>query len=225
MRFHFVSAHFGSPRPWPHHIYSSHEFTSIYYDDLNTASRHNAMHPRLKSKIPKMLEWQRVSADWYIWMDSSIRLKKHTDIPRIILETCCGKPLCLFRHTKVSSIQEEVKYIVEGMSQGNSYLLDRFSGEPITEQLKIYLDDNSFLDVNLFQMSFFAYHRSAAPLMQEWFLHNCIWSIKDQISFPYVLSKSGLSYSCFEGSVLENSMFHWDWKSREQKSRSTVRKN
>ena len=91
-------AHFGGEPPWKHQIKSNkYKVTTAYYTDKNTASRHNSMTPRLKAKIPKMLEWQVVNADWYVWMDSSIRLK---DIDLEAILKCAGNnPLCFFRHT------------------------------------------------------------------------------------------------------------------------------
>ena len=62
---------------------------------------------------------------------------------------------------------------------------------------------------------------SARSLMQEWFMQNCIWSIKDQLSFPYVLAKSGFSYSLFPGTVAENDHFDWCWKERESSLSNT----
>ncbi len=216
MLFHCVSAHFGGPKPWEHNLHSSHILSSVYYDDKNMPSRHNSMHPRLKGKIPKMLEWRKTNADWYIWMDSSVKIRENIDIPEIIINTARGNPLCLFRHTQATSIKEEAACVLQGIAQGKDYFIKRYGGEPIASQTKSYLNDKNFKDTNLFQMTFFAYHRSAAPLMQEWFLHNCMWSIEDQISFPYVLSKSGMGYSCFEGSVMDNNIFDWDWISREE---------
>ena len=74
---HFVSAHFGGQAPWEHKVQSKEIDVSIaYYTDKNTPTRHNSMTPRLKAKIPKMLEWQNKKADWYVWMDSSVKLKE-----------------------------------------------------------------------------------------------------------------------------------------------------
>ena len=215
MHFHAVSAHFGSPKPWNINLTSSQKLSTRYYDDNSTPPRNNAMHPRLKGKIPKMLEWRFTKADWIIWMDSSVKVKKNLDIPEEIIKTSKGKPLCLFRHTKFSSIQKEAFIINEGIKRGNQYFSKRYNGEPIQNQVESYLKDRTFKDDKLFQMTFFAYHRSMAPLMQEWFLQNCIWSIEDQISFPYVLHKFGCDYSYFEGNALENNIFTWDWHSRE----------
>lgn len=70
-------------------------------------------------------------------------------------------------------------------------------------------------------MTAFAYHKSAAPLMQEWFLQNCLWSLEDQISFPYVLQRSGLSYALFPGTVPDNPLFRWSWETREAHLKQT----
>tara|TARA_Y100001968_G_C19436076_1_gene759776 strand:- start:1046 stop:1738 length:693 start_codon:yes stop_codon:yes gene_type:complete len=219
-RIHYVSAHFGGPIPWKHKIFSKdHNISVNYYHDLNTPSRHLSMHPRLKSKIPKMLEWKYVKAEWYVWIDSSIKLK-NIDLSKIILETAKDKSLCLFKHTQGSSILEEANSVRAQINtknwKNNHYFLKRYSGEPILEQLINYYGDKDFVDNKLFSMTFFAYHYSAINLMKEWFLHNTIWSIEDQISFPYLLQKSGLKYALFNGTILDNTeIFNWDWNTRE----------
>ncbi|WP_037991020.1 glycosyltransferase domain-containing protein [Synechococcus sp. CC9616] len=216
MKFRIVSAHFGSKKPWDITPQSKHNFSFKYYDDNNTHSREMAMHTRLKSKIPKMLEWRFHKADWYIWMDSSIRINPQSDLPEEVLKTSQGAPLCLFKHPSLHTIEEEAQVITRKTRPDLPYFYERFKGEPINQQINSYLADSNFNDNALFQMTFFAYHYSARYLMQEWFLQNCIFTIKDQLSFPYVLTKSKLKYSLFSGSVANNHMFKWDWKSREQ---------
>tara|TARA_B100000959_G_scaffold70666_2_gene74885 strand:- start:9306 stop:9977 length:672 start_codon:yes stop_codon:yes gene_type:complete len=218
---HFVSAHFGGPAPWTQRIASQkHKVTTAYYTDQNTPSRHLAMHPRLKAKIPKMLEWRFMEADWYVWLDSSIKITS-PDIIEYILQTAGDAPLCLFRHSYVNSIAEESKRVRNNLQRQIPYISKRYSGEPILEQIIHYYGDSNFRDENLFGMTFFAYHRSAAPLMQEWFNENVIWTIQDQLSFPYVLQKSGMTYSTFDGYITDpNPWFCWDWQTREQHLKS-----
>ena len=215
-RVHFVSAHFGGTTPWKQAISSEqHDVSVAYYTDSNTPSRDLAMHPRLKSKIHKMLEWRFVDAEWYVWMDSSIKLKA-PDPAALILEAAGDAPLCLFRASTRQSIVEECAVVRESMRLNHEYVARRYHGEPILEQLIHYYGDPHFIDDKLFGMTFFAYHRSAAPLMHDWFVENLIWTIQDQISFPYVLQRSGLPYSLFEGTIEgSNPLFHWDWKARE----------
>ena len=218
-RMHFVSAHFGGPVPWNFEVTSnSVEVTNTYYNDSNTPSRHLAMHPRLKSKIPKMLEWRFVDSDWYVWIDSSLRIKPDlTDLPGQILEVAGNNPLVLFRHTAANSIREEAQRVLMSMANNHEYLIKRYSGEPILEQLIHYHGDPDFVDNKLFATGFFAYHRSAAPMLQEWFNHTVTWSLQCQISFPYVLQKSGLKFSLFEGEINgDNPYITWHWQERER---------
>ena len=216
MKFCIVSAHFGGKKPWTNQIKSKHDCKFVYYDDNNMPGRENAMHPRLKSKIPKMLASRYHKADWYIWMDSSVIIKPGVDLAQCVLDTANGNPLCLFKHTKLNRIQDEVKLVKQAVKSNVEYFEKRFKGEPILSQVNHYLSDKEFTDNKLFQMTFFAYHYSARELMQEWFMQNCLWSIKDQISFPYVLQKSGLKYSLFKGDALQNDMFFWNIQKRDQ---------
>tara|TARA_B100001964_G_C14150444_1_gene561782 strand:+ start:184 stop:843 length:660 start_codon:yes stop_codon:yes gene_type:complete len=215
---HFCSAHFGGDVPWEHRISSNKiKTTCAYHTDKNTPSRSKAMLPRMKSKIPKMLEWRFVHADWYVWMDSSVKLFD-VDIPQMILNAAGDNPLCLFRHSYVNTILEEGKRLLQAMNQHDSkYHQSRYQGEPIMNQIIHYYGDTEFEDNKLFAGTFFAYHRSAAHIMQEWFNENMIWTIQDQISLPYVIHKLNVGYSLLEGTVDDNPYFWWDWRSREKK--------
>ena len=175
---HFVSAHFGGKQPWKHNIYSKTvNITTKYYTDENTPSRHNSMSPRLKAKIPKMLEWKFIDADWYVWMDSSIKLKGAIeDLPATILNLAGDNPLCLFKHTAGDSIKDESDRVLKSIADNHEYLAKRYDGEPIREQLIHYYGDKQFRDEKLFATTFFAYSRKAIPMMQDWFDQNIMWS-------------------------------------------------
>lgn len=161
-----------------------------------------------------MLEFRQVSADWYIWIDSSLRIITQTLVDDVI--AIAGQnPICLFRHHERNSIREEVDYCSRKILEGNSYFINRYAGEPMLGQLQSYCSDSQFRDDALFAMGFFAYHVSAASLMQEWFMHNILWSIQDQVSFPYVLKKSGLGYSLIPGTISSNSLVEWKVSDRD----------
>ncbi len=217
-RVHFVAAHFGGQVPWVPCISSDkHHVTFNYYNDSNTPSRHLSMHPRFKSKIPKMLEWKFVDSEWYVWMDSSIRPHKDIDIADKVLEKTGDKPICLFKHSFVNTIREEALRTLSMLKDKHGYHSIRYSGEPILDQLIHYYGDPDFIDNKLFSTSFFAYHRSQSDLMQKWFNEVVDWSLQCQISFPYVLHKSGIEYELFDGySNGSNELFTWDWPNREK---------
>ncbi len=204
MHIHFISASFNRNKSNQYIIKSSsHKISISSYDDRNYPSRRLAMHPRLKGKIPKMLEWKFINADWYVWLDDSFTVITDT-LAEDILKVAGKNKLCLFRHPNRNSIKEEFEFMQKKLNQKNLYLYSRYDGEPIEEQVKHYLNDPSFKDNNLFSMGFFAYHKSMKPLMLDWFLENITWSIQDQISFPYVLQKHKVKYSVFEGTFLRN---------------------
>ena len=217
-RVHFVCAHFGGDVPWIPDISSDkHQVTFNYYHDLNTPSRHLSMHPRFRSKIPKMLEWKNVESDWYVWMDSSIRPHRGIDLADKILSKVNNKPLCLFRHSIVNTIREEAFRTISMLRKNHDYFNVRYLGEPILDQLIHYYGDPEFTDNKLFSTNFFAYHRSITSLMENWFNEVVLWSIQCQVSLPYVLDKSGINYALFDGYTnIENELFSWDWRNREK---------
>ena len=217
-RVHFVCAHFGGKVPWKPYLNSRiHDISLNYYDDINSPSRHLSMHPRFKSKIPKMLEWRLVDSEWYVWMDSSIKPHLNIDLAELILSKADGKPLILFKHSKGSTIREEAMRTLYMLRKRHPYFLSRYSGEPILDQLIHYYGDSDFSDNMLFSTNFFAYHKSIVHMMQDWFNEVITWSLQCQVSLPYVLQKSGVEFSTFDGYTnINNKYFSWDWKYREK---------
>ena len=204
MHIHFISASFNRNKSKQFSIKSSnHKITISTYDDHNYPSRRLAMHPRLKGKIPKMLEWKFVDADWYVWLDDSFSVLTDS-LAEDILKVAGKNKLILFKHPNRNSIKEEYEFMQKKLNKKNLYLFSRYAGEPIKKQVEHYLNDSSFRDNKLFSMGFFAYHKSMKPLMLDWFLENITWSVQDQISFPYVLQKHKVRYSLFEGTFLRN---------------------
>ena len=163
MRMHFVSAHFGGTQPWEHNIQSrSVEVSQSYYTDKNFPKRYNAMTPRLKSKIPKMHEWKYKEADWYVWIDSSILINEDIkDLPAMIIECAGDNPICAFKSSGGNSIREEAYRVIKSMENNHEYLVKRYSGEPILEQLIHYYGDPDFCDTHLYSTGFFAYNKKA----------------------------------------------------------------
>ena len=221
-RVHFTSAHFGGSVPWIPNICSEiHDVTFNYYDDYNFPSRRLSMHPRFKSKIPKMLEWKFIESDWYVWMDSSIKPHKGIDLASEVIKQAASNPLILFRHSKCTTIREEANRTLEMLKHKHPYFMKRYAGEPIHEQLIHYYGDPEFIDNKLFSTNFFAYHKSISQFMQDWFYEVIHWSLQCQISLPYILHKSNIKYSLFEGFTnIPNKYFEWDWKTRENNLRN-----
>ncbi len=192
------------------------EITTSFYNDLNFPLRQNSLHPRLKGKIPKMLEWLHVDADYYVWADYPIEIKTNEFYK--IVEELGDFDICVFEHRDRKSIREEFEFMEVQKRNNNSYIISRYENEPIKEQVDLYLEDPDFRDDKLFNLGFFIYSKNIVKnkdfnLMTDWFFHNTVYSIQDQISFPYLLNKHGVKYKTFNsGNVYDNqySAFNWD---------------
>ena len=178
-------------------------------DDSTETSREKSMMPRLRVKIPKMLVWEdHPGYDYYIWMDASFSLLKSNAIERMI-DYCIGWDACFFKHPARTSVKQELDFVVELMINDNQYLIERYSGEKMTEQVDFYAKDLTWKDNLLLACGIFIYSKSVVEnkeynLMKEWFYQNCLWSVQDQLSLPYLLHKFKTNFRLFEQSVYSN---------------------
>jgi len=206
-----ISAEFGSNRKFDFSLpyqAGDYSYEKISFDDENTASRSLALHPRTKGKIPKMLQWMETDADFYIWIDSKFKIKSDNFINDVI-NNLGDSELILFKHPNRSSIRSESEFVTNGVDNKIQYFTDRYEGEKINDQVNEYLKDETFVDDKLFAMGLFAYSSKLVKnkdynLMTDWFLHNCYWSIQDQLSMPYLLHKHKTDYRVFDFNMFSN---------------------
>lgn len=193
----------------PNQINNKYDITISAYTNSNTLSRANSLHPRTKGKIPKMLEWMNVDADYYVWIDEPFKIKSN-NFGDEMLDNLGDNDICLYNHVARNTIYGEMRFVVDNMKDGNTYLLERYKGEPMEEQVNSYLSDINFTDNTLFNCGFFVYRKELIKnrdynLMTDWFFHNCYWSIEDQLSLPYLFYKHNIKYSIFkDGNVYNN---------------------
>ena len=189
----------------------------VRYNDDNTDSRINSMHPRLKGKIPKMMEWYDYpDYDYYIWIDSRfIILDGFFDVmfSSVQFEDAT---IALFNHNKRSSINSELEYMNKRMYEGSNYLIGRYNGERMSEQVDMYLKDEAFIDNNLFAGGCFIYTKKLVEdrnynMMTDWFMHNCLFSIQDQLSLPYLLHKHNINYHVLPYDIMNNYILRYDY--------------
>ena len=178
-------------------------------ESVAQADRINAMHPRLRAKMPKMLQWSDFPGyDYYIWVDSKLRM----DNPKAaesLVKACSDKDACFYRHSARNSIRLELEHVIDNLNNGSQYLIDRYAGEDMAGQVSSYLADSNFVDHSLFECGAFVYSSRVVQnpdlnLFKEWFYHNCIWSVQDQLSLPYLLQKFEVKYGILEGTVYKN---------------------
>jgi hypothetical protein len=194
---------------WVDQISNRYEIVFNRIDDDVESPRIKAMSPRLRGKIPKMIVWEdHPGYDYYIWMDSSFSLLKTNAIEKMV-DYCIGWDACFFKHPARTSVKQELDFVVELMKNDNQYLIERYSGEKMTEQVDFYLKDATWQDNLLLACGIFIYSKSIIEnkeynLMKEWFYQNCLWSVQDQLSLPYLLHKFKTNFRLLEGSVYSN---------------------
>jgi hypothetical protein len=224
-KIHIVTADFGNPNA--HDVIdivpqdTNYIVTTKAYTDTNFKnSRELALHPRLKGKIPKMLEWMSVDADFYIWIDSNFKITSPLFIDEMI-KAIGDYDICLHPHNIRSSILDEGNYIHSHIISNedefaHNYLIKRYKGEPIIDQVNSYIADCSFKDSNLFSLGFFIFNKRIIEnkdynVMTDWFFHNCYWTVQDQLSLPYLLHKHNINYTTFAYNVYSNPYAPYIW--------------
>jgi hypothetical protein len=181
----------------------------VKLDDSNYTTRTKSMHPRLQGKIPKMLAWELYpDYDYYLWVDNTFSFK-NADSVEWYLNQLENKDAAFYIHSTRKSIKDEVYHVSEGIKEGNNYLLDRYKNENVEEQVATYLKDPNYNDNILFSAGVFIYSANLVKnkennVMKEWFYQNCIWSIEDQLSLPYVLQKHNINYNIINENIYKS---------------------
>jgi hypothetical protein len=204
-----ISCNFGSDQKVPEFPQQNGNYEVIvsHYDESNYPSRKNSLHPRLKGKIPRMLNYKWVDADYYIWMDHKFVITSSEFIEWMI-SNLKGKPIAFFQHYARGSIREELDFMVELINNGDRYLLDRYDGEDMISQVESYLKDDTFIDDKLFATGIFIYTKELIEkhpnILSDWFMENVLCSVQDQLSLPYVLHKHKVDFTIIDSHILYN---------------------
>jgi len=187
----------------------------IFYDDNNTPSRVHSLNPRTKGKIPKMMDWyDHPDFDYYLWIDSKFTLLDG------FLESILGAidgstDLFFFNHPERSSTIDEMNFMADKMRNGDSYLLSRYEGEIMEQQVNKYLGDPNFVDDKLFYCGLFMYSKRLVQnrdfnFMVDWFLHCILYHTQDQLWFPYLLYKHKVNYKVYQDHMLQTNYMRYN---------------
>ena len=163
------------------------------------------MPSRLASKIVKFRPDQFVPTSLSVWVDASMR-----DPDNWLYDACTEKlnkgDFVLFRHPDRTSIVDEV------VASRESPKYDQF---PLEKQIDFYLNSGFQDDVGLFACGVIARRHSSeiSEFGNAWLLENMRWSIQDQISFSYLISKRALTVGVFD-EHLWNGPLKWEHHKR-----------
>jgi len=182
----------GFDKPIKHEPQSM-EHDYFMFTDENFPPR---MHPRMQAKIPKMFGWQlKPDYDFYMWLDGNLRFK-HKDSLKYFYDSCQGYDVVVLQHPQRNTIYWEYRYNWRGLhnNKPSSYLQRRYIGEQLDEQYEVIKSDNDYVDNLLVNGGVFMYRNTEKVhlTLKEWWYHVSRYLIMDQLSWAYVLKKSGL---------------------------------
>ena len=162
---------------------------------------------RLQAKIPKMFGWQlKPNYEYYLWLDGNISLNHSTTL-QYFLDQIQGYDIVVIRHHRRPNLRQEVRYLRKGLREQSIYLVSRYQNELWQEQYNEICRDKEFVDDLLVIGGIFMYRNTpeVQKMMKEWWYHVSRYNIQDQISFAYVLKKSGIRIK-----VLDHDYTKWE---------------
>lgn len=166
-------------------------------------------HTRLVAKIPKMMFYKVVPHcyDYYVWLDSKFTIHAHwLDYLLWLIEKYPSHDLITSKHSVRHSVEEETLDMLKGLKAGYSSLWTKYYGADLAFQLNKYQHAVGFVDDRLNEMGMIVYsYRMLAKTQfaEEWYAHNCYFTIQDQISFPFVSEKHRIKVASVGQSVYE----------------------
>lgn len=156
--------------------------------------------PRLQYRIPKMFGWEMMPGhDIYIWLDGSFSMQ-HPDSIKWFISQLGNADIAVFRHPWRKTAKEEVDHIEEYLKKGNKYITSRYENGLHKEQYDFMMKDPGFVDEHLFTSTAFVYRNRAdvVAALAHWWMQSSRFFTCDQIVFPYILLKSGLTIKVIE---------------------------
>ena len=208
-----ISANLGSYDPPPvwaeQEAPEAWEIERHHYTDANFPPRTKAMTSRLQPGLLKMLGWEFLPGrDAYLWVDSSRSVTDSGYAAWMLAQLGCAH-MAVYRHPLRSSAAAEAAYMLERMRaphlRRSRYLLSRYEGEWIEEQLAAVKADAGYADDHLYATTALIY-RPTGPVraaMREWWWHKTRYCLHDQLVLPYLLWRHGVEHNVIEESVYD----------------------
>lgn len=187
-------------------VYSWYE--NVKYKQTNRPRKEDD-YTRLVAKIPKMMFYKVVphNYDYYVWLDSKFTIHEHwLDYLLWLIDRHQEADLIVSKHSERRSVEEEVKDMLTGLKAGYSSLWTKYYAADLAFQLYKYQQADGFVDDRLNELGMIVYSSkmlAKSQFAEEWYAHNCFFTIQDQISFPFVSKKHNLKVASVSQSVYE----------------------
>lgn len=177
------------------------------FDDYTLPPR-KSLTARLQAKIPKCFSYElKPDYQYYLWLDGNISLAQ-PDTLQYFYDQIQGYDIVTIRHHRRPNIRQEVRYLRKGLREQSIYLISRYEGEMWKEQYEMIQADKEFVDDLLVIGGIFMYRNTpqVQEMLKEWWYNITRYNVQDQISFPYVLKKSGIKIK-----VLDHDYNTWNY--------------
>lgn len=156
-------------------------------------------HTRLVAKIPKMMFYKVVPQgyDYYVWLDSKFTIHEHwLEYLLWLIDKYPQFDLITSKHSARRSVEEETKEMLKGLKAGYPSLWTKYYAADLAFQLHKYQQADGFVDDRLNELTMIIYSSRMLGKTQfgeEWYAHNCHYTIQDQLSFPFLCKKHNIN--------------------------------
>jgi len=146
-----------------------------------------------------------------VWIDGNLIVRG--DVNELLQKYLSEAPLAVFRHAHGTmdphnSLKEEVAFLIHRAAQGKS----KDDPAVIQAQLSEY-ERRGFPDTNGLSINMVILRKHNNPnvvaAMNLWWDEYDAWSKRDQMSFNYVMWKTGLPFTYMDGDSRNNPYFQW----------------
>lgn len=189
-----ISANLGGFDVPQKHVSQSIPCDFYTFTNENFRPRFKAMMPRLQAKIPKFFGWQLLLGyDYYLWLDGHGVLTS-PDAVKLFYEKCADHDVVVIKHRTHPTIRHEYRYTRKGIKQKAEYIVARYENEHMRELNDEILADTEYVDDTMVSGGMFMYRDTPAVrnMLKEWWYYVTRYATQDQLSFAYVLKKSGI---------------------------------
>lgn len=183
-------------------------YEKVKYKQTNRPKKEDD-YTRLVAKIPKMMFYKIVphNYDYYVWLDSKFTIYEHwLDYLLWLLGNHSHADMIVSKHSVRSSVEEEVLDMLKGLRSGYPSLYTKYYAPDLAFQLYKYQQSPGFVDNSLNELGMIIYSSKIvgkSQFAEEWYAHNCYFTIQDQISFPFVSKKHNINLASIGQSVYE----------------------
>jgi hypothetical protein len=176
----------------PYHLNNS---LQEYKDNVHKNMMNAKYYKIMMHRIPLLQNY-----DYYIWIDGSVSLRP-TFLTNIF-------PLLSSNHNRLIHFQHSVRNSVRDELEA-SMSMQKYKDQPLREQYDQYRKEGFPDTMGLFENTVFVRKNDTLvnKMMEMWWMHNLNYSYQDQISYPFVLWKTGMRPYVIRENVFDNEQY------------------